>query len=264
MLIDANGFVFDGKTSDEFELLICTIEGSEPSETSGGQIEFQTTNSPIQNRWYKTGNSNYKEPLKFAFSVTKNDFKCFDAYEYSSITRWLVRKDSYKDFMLVNSDYENIHFNVQLNIEPIEVGKKIVGILINGICDSSFGYDQLIVKEIDVNENATLSIIDLSDEIGYIYPDIEIIINSNCNVSILNTSENRKFKINNCVKGENIKIDGKYLQITSNVPNHYLYNDTNFIFPRIINDFDKRTNTFEIKGNCKIVMKYRPIRKVVI
>ena len=47
MLVDANGFVFDNKTSDEFGLIICTIEGNEPSDSSGGQIEFQTTSSPI-------------------------------------------------------------------------------------------------------------------------------------------------------------------------------------------------------------------------
>ena len=60
MFVYANGIVFDGKTSDEYGLIICEIDGSEPSETTGGQIEFLTTDSPIQNRWYKTGNANYQ------------------------------------------------------------------------------------------------------------------------------------------------------------------------------------------------------------
>ena len=266
MLVDANGFVFDNKTSDEFGLIICTIEGNESSETSGGQIEFQTTSSPIQNRWYKTGNSNYKEPLSFGLSVTKSNFEPFDTYEYSSIERWLVRKDSYKDFMLVKSDYDNIHFNVQLNIEPVEVGKNIVGIVINGICDAPFGYNQLITKTIDTNETDILTLVDLSDEIGYIYPDIEINVKNDCDVKITNVTENnRLFYIKNCVANEIIKIDGKYLTITTTALSHNIYdNNTNYVFPRIINDYNKRKNVFKIEGDCTVTIKYRPIRKVVV
>ena len=101
-----------------------------------------------------------------------------------------MRKDGYKDFMITRSDYDNIHFNVQMNIEPIEVAGNIVGITVNGITDSPFGYNQLITKTIDVNGSDTFSFVDMSDEIGYIYPDIEIEINSACDLKIINQSEN--------------------------------------------------------------------------
>ena len=263
MLVDAKGFTFAGKTSDEFGLIMCSFEGSEPSDTSGGKIEFTKIDSSIQNRWYKTGNANYSEPLQFSFQIVKSTFEPFDAYDYSSIARWLVRKDGYKDFMITRSDYDNIHFNVQMNIEPIEVAGNIVGITVNGITDSPFGYNQLITKTIDVNGSDTFSFVDMSDEIGYIYPDIEIDVSDNCDISITNMHENRTFTLKNCVANEIIKIDGKMLQMSTNA-NRNLYADTNYIFPRIANDYDNRKNTFYIQGHCTVTMKYRQIRKVVV
>ena len=264
MVVDAKGFTFAGKTSDEFGLIMCSFEGSEPSDTSGGKIEFTKIDSSIQNRWYKTGNANYSEPLQFSFQIVKGTFEPFDAYDYSSIARWLVRKDGYKDFMITRSDYDNIHFNVQMNIEPIEVAGNIVGITVNGITDSPFGYNQLITKTIDVNGSDTFSFVDMSDEIGYIYPDIEIDISSACNLKITNETSGEIFKLDNCINNEVIKIDGTILEINSTALSHKIYNDTNFKFPRIVNDFNKRTNVFKIEGNCSLTMKYRPIRKVVI
>ena len=262
MFVYAKGIVFDDKTSDEYGLIICEIDGHEPSDTSGGQIEFTTTSSPIQNRWHKTGNANYKEPLQFAFQVIKSTHESFDAYEYSAIQRWLVRKDGYKDFMIIKGDYDNIHYNVQMNVEPVAVGSEIVGITVTGITDSPFGYNQLITKTIDVNGSDTLSFVDMSDEIGYIYPDIEINVKSDCNIKITNTTENRIFYINNCVANEIINIDGKFLQISTTALSHNIYEDCNYTFPRIVNNFNKRKNVFKIEGNCTLKMQYRPIRKV--
>ena len=263
MVVDAKGFTFAGKTSDEFGLIMCSFEGSEPSDTSGGKIEFTKIDSSIQNRWYKTGNANYSEPLQFSFQIVKSTFEPFDAYDYSSIARWLVRKDGYKDFMITRSDYDNIHFNVQMNIEPIEVAGNIVGITVNGITDSPFGYNQLITKTIDINGSDTFSFVDMSDEIGYIYPDIEIEINNACDLKIVNQSENnRTFILRNCIPNEIITIDGKYLQISTTALSHKIYEDCNYIFPRIVNDYNKRKNVFTIEGNCSLKMQYRPIRKV--
>ena len=263
MLVDAKGFTFAGKTSDEFGLIMCSFEGSEPSDTSGGKIEFTKIDSSIQNRWYKTGNANYSEPLQFSFQIVKSTFEPFDAYDYSSIARWLVRKDGYKDFMITRSDYDNIHFNVQMNIEPIEVAGNIVGITVNGITDSPFGYSQLNKYVIECNGFTEYTIFDLSDEIGYIYPDIEIEVKDNCDVIITNTHENRTFSLKNCVANEIIKIDGKLLQMTTNA-NRNLYENTNYIYPRIANDYDNRKNVFKIQGNCIVTMRYREIRKVVV
>ena len=264
MFVQTNGFVFDGRSSDDFGLLICNFDGSEPSESSGGEIEITKTESPIQNRWYKSGNSNYTSALQFSFSVAKHTFEPCDAYDYSAINRWLCRKDGYKDFMITRRDYDNVHYYAQFNITPIEVAGNIVGITVNGVTDSPFGYSQLITNTFEVNGFGAFTLFDLSDEIGYIYPDIEIEVNDNCDIKIINQFDGSVFKLNNCVANEIIKIDGKYLQMNTTALLHNLYNDTNYMFPKIMNDYSNRKNVFEMYGNFVITMKYRQIRKVGI
>ena len=165
--------------------------------------------------------------------------------------------------MITRRDYDNIHFFAQFNISPVEVAGNIVGITITGITDSPFGYSQLNKYVIECNGSTEYTIFDLSDETGYIYPDVEIEVNDNCDVIITNTHENRTFSLKNCVANEVIKIDGKLLQMTTNA-NRNLYENTNYIYPRIANDYDNRKNVFKIQGNCIVTMRYREIRKVVV
>ena len=265
MTVYTNGFTFDNITSDELGLMVCEFNGNTPSETSGGNIEFTLTSAPIRNRWYKSGNANYSEAIKFEFQVMKQNFEPIDSYEYSAIARWLQRKDDYKEFTVTRLDYDTVHFNAQLNVSPISIAGDIMGITITGITDAPFGFGQLItLKATTENGIGMLKFVDMSDEIGYIYPDIEIDISSACNLKITNETSGEIFKLNNCINNEVIKIDGTILEITSTAISHKIYNDTNYKLPRIVNDINKRTNIFKVEGNCSITMKYRPIRKVVI
>lgn len=135
MTIQTRGFTFDNKTSDEYGLMVCEFDGNTPSDTTGGNIEFTLTSSPIQNRWYKNGNSSYSEAIKFEFQVMKQNFEPIDSYEYSAIARWLQRKDNYKEFTVTRLDYDTVHFNAQLNVSPISIAGDIIGITITGTTD---------------------------------------------------------------------------------------------------------------------------------
>ena len=265
MTVYTNGFIFDDITSDELGLMVCEFDGNTPSETSGGNIEFTLTSAPVQNRWYKSGNTNYSEAIKFAFQVIKKNKEPIDSYEYSTYARLLQRKDDYKEFTITKLDYDTVHFYVQLNISPIQVGGDIMGINITGTTDSPYAYGQMITKKISTeNGIGMLKFADMSDEIGYIYPDIKIGISSACNLKITNETSGEIFKLNNCVNNEIINIDSTILEMTSTALSHKLYEDSNYKFPRIVNDINKRTNIFKVEGNCTLTMKYRPIRKVVI
>lgn len=265
MTVYTNGFTFNDITSDELGLMVCEFNGNTPSETSGGNIEFTLTSAPVQNRWYKSGNTNYSEAIKFAFQVIKKNKEPIDSYEYSTYARLLQRKDNYKEFTITKLDYDTVHFYAQLNISPIQVGGDIMGLNITGTTDSPYAYGQMITKKISTeNGIGMLKFADMSDEIGYIYPDIEIDISSACNLKITNETSGEIFKLNNCVNNEIINIDSTILEMTSTALSHKLYEDSNYKFPRIVNDLNKRTNIFKIEGNCTLTMKYRPIRKVVI
>ena len=110
MTVYTNGFIFNDITSDELGLMVCEFDGNAPSETSGGNIEFTLTSAPVQNRWYKSGNTNYSEAIKFAFQVIKKNKEPIDSYEYPTYARLLQRKDDYKEFTITKLDYDTVHF----------------------------------------------------------------------------------------------------------------------------------------------------------
>lgn len=266
MIVNATGFVYDNQTSEEFNLIICKFDtDTNGIDSSSGEVEITKANSPIQDVWHKSGNSQYTEAISFSFQLAKSSFEPFDAYEFSAINRWLCRKDGFKDFMITRSDYDNIHFYVQFNISPIEFGGNILGINVNGVADSPHGYSHLIKHFVQCENETAYTILDLSDEIGYIYPDIEIKVKNDTDISITNLSDNnRRFYINNCKENETIYIDGNLLQITTDAIGHKVYDNSNYQFPRIINKYNMRKNSFMIKGNCDVTIKYRQIRKVWI
>lgn len=262
MAVHPTGFVFDDRTTEDFNLILCSFDSGYEDGVAGSEIEFTTTSNPVRKRWYKTGNATYQSPLEFNIQVAKPDFAEFDAYELSAIQRWLIRQDGYKDFQFIQADYDNVHFNVMINkIEYIGTGV-VKGLDISCVCDAPFGYGHIVKNIFEVTNTQSFKIIDLSDEIGYIYPDMEIEILNNCDLSIHNSIENRTFQIKNCIQNEVITIDGNTLQMTTTAINHKLYNDSNYIFPRIANKHYERTNILTITGDCKITMTYRPIRKV--
>lgn len=263
MAVHPSGFVFDDKVSDEFGLIICSFESGYEDGLAGSEIEFTKTSNPVCKRWIKTGNAVYQSPLEFSIQVAKPDFIEFDSYELAAIQRWLIRQDGYKDFQFIQSDYDDVHFNVMVNkIEYVGTGI-VQGLTINCVCDSPFGYGHLVKKEFTTSSGErSFKIIDLSDEVGYIYPDMTIEILSNCNLIIHNSIEDRTFKLENCIQNEIITINGKSLQMSSTAIKHKLYNDSNFIFPRVANKYYERTNIFTITGDCNITLSYRPIRKV--
>ena len=90
MTVQTNGFIYDGKTSDDFGLIVCKIDGSNASDTSGGEIEITKVESPIQNRWIKSGNSNYTGALQFGFQVCKSNFQR-EAYRPLSIGNEIIK-----------------------------------------------------------------------------------------------------------------------------------------------------------------------------
>lgn len=81
-------------------------------------------------------------------------------------------------------------------------------------------------------------------------------------MSITNTFTGEITMVKNCVKGEKIVFDSENLIITSNVEHERLYNDFNYVYPRLFTDYRNSTNTIETSISCAILVEYRPIRKV--
>ena len=104
------------------------------------------------------------------------------------------------------------------------------------------------------------SLNDTSYEEGHIYPQMEITVKANGNLTIHNSVENRETYIANCKSGEVITLD--YPVIQSSDSSHNIQNDFNWTFFRVANTYDNSRNDLVISLPCSIKIKYSPIVKV--
>jgi len=116
------------------------------------------------------------------------------------------------------------------------------------------------IKTSEANEKYIL--IDNSDEIGYIYPNMEVMCLESGNLEITNSNENRTTIIKNCLKDEVITFS-KELLFHSSILEHIIQNDFNYIFLRISNSYKNRKNILTFSMPVKAEISYSPYVKAV-
>ena len=104
------------------------------------------------------------------------------------------------------------------------------------------------------------SLNDNSYEEGYIYPQMEITVKADGDLTIHNSIENREMHIANCRINEVITLD--YPVIQSSDSSHDIQNDFNWTFFRVANTYDNSRNDLVVSIPCSIKIKYSPIVKV--
>ena len=261
-------FIFDGLSSKEYDLMICSFDsGSSGTFTAGSHIEFTKFKAVNSNKWSKTGAS-YNEPLTFTFQICKynNEYnEPFSERELAFLIRWLVRKD-YKYLQFIQEGYENVYYNCQMTAEQYMICGECYGLTLTVTCDAPFGWSDIITTTISSSSTKTVKIYDSSDEIGEIYPIIELHANhtsSTQDIQITNNLTGKSTKIKNCMPNEIIIMKNRKIE-SSNTEHKTLYDDFNWKWFTIGNTFTNRINEITVNGNCDIVMKWRVPRKAVI
>ena len=259
-----DGFTYDGVTSDDMGVIICSFDGGNEISAIGSSVEITTVKSPNSNRWLKT-NASHKEPLIFTFSICNNpcnndDDMPFSADEQREIVRWLARKD-YHYLSFDQDGFENIYYNCYIALDKKQVAGETIGFNLTVSCDAPFGYsDERIIKTTD-NE---VTVLDTSDEIGSIIPTTTITVKSNGTVTLYNENTNETTTIENCIAGEKITFTDM-LRVSSNSADHNtFYDDFNYVYPKIQNSFRSNVNKIQLTNCSSLTMTWREIRKAVI
>ena len=267
-------FIFDGISSKEYDLIICSFDGNKSgSATAGSNIEYTTFKAPNSNKWVKTG-SNYNEQLTFTFEVCK--YKCnsvvnepLSERELAFIMRWLVRKE-YKYLRFMQEGYENIYYKCQINAEKYEIAGKCYGLTLTVVCNAPFGWSERIHATISSSTTSSVQLYDSSDEIGVIYPKIEILSKSGTvdapqDITIRNETTGIEMLIKNCIVNEQITCRNMKIESSEYTSNHTtLFDDFNWKWFSIGNTFDNRVNEIKVTGNCDIELSWRVPRKAVV
>lgn len=265
-------FEYDGIKLSDYGMMICEFGGSGGLETvsSGSDLTFntvKTTGSDIF-RFYGT---KYEECYSTTFQICKNKCatgkKTLSPLEVSAIQRWLCRKDGYHEFKIIQDDYADIHWKATFSAQQINLNGEIVGMELTLHTDSPYAYgsEQSATFSVYGGTGISYSLYDQNDEIGYIYPTVEITSNYPGYLMIYSDLSPKKTIIE-FWNSDVVVLDGNSKTITSK--NGYKYNDNrfNFIFPKLVNTFDNRKNVFTLNaytGKCfTVTFSYCPKIKV--
>lgn len=258
-------FEYDGICLSDMGFIICKFgENGFDTVSSGSQITFNTV-SILGGGKHELVSVSYSKCLETTFSICKN--MCngngeleISVEEYRKMMRWLNRKTFHK-FRLLDNEYFEYFFEGSFNINKIENDGKLIGLELTLVTNRPYALQEqrtIILKNIEFYGEKT--IIDTSDEEGFIYPDLEITMESEGTLNITNLENNRLTEITNCKPGEVITL--RYPVIESSLDTHDIKNCFNWIFPRISNTFQSAKNTFKISVPCTIKMTYFPIAKI--
>lgn len=263
-------FVFDGEKLSDHSLILCTFDGISDSLDVGNMISINQVKAPNNDRYMSVG-ANYDSAYSPEFSICKNPCEDGDFFiesnEVNKIMRWLNRKYNcvFKPIYDDNS-FSDVFYRGTFNIELVKNGTNIIGFNLTLNTDAPYGYQDLVTyTHTFVNKAIPLEIKDVSDEIGYIYCDVTLNILESGNLRIKNTLDpDNDIYIENCTNGETIELFGNQKIIEAPLSHTSIYNDFNYNFFRINNTYENTINEFTSTLQCKIIIKYYPIRKVGI
>lgn len=265
-------FEYDGIYLSDFNFIICRFDYSSGSVAAdaGSKLTFEKVSRHNGSKHSRVS-SKYGECIQTTFDICKDDNRYdFDEREisndeYRDLMRWLNRKEFHIFQVLYNNEdrlREACYFNASFNIEKITIAERLYGLRLTMETDSPFGYGAEKRFNLDFsNSSDAQRIRDMSDDIGYIYPDMTITCGSDGNLSIHNDFGDCTMYIKNCSAGETITIKGEEQIISTSFSDHNIGADFNYNFLKIGNTYDSRDNHISASLPCNIVISYRPIIK---
>lgn len=264
----AKNFTYDGETLSSKGYVLCDF-GTGDNTRPGSNISFSTV--PVdKGQKFLAADAKYENCLTTTLQICKNicnisnqDNLKLTPTEVSALSRWLNKK-AFRPMVFDATGWTDIIFEASFNISAIEIGGEIYGLELEMITNRPFATKAQVTKTLTfASASATQTLEDTSDEIGYIYPDeVKITLASAGNLSIATAIEGRTSLFNNCSNGEIITIT--HPTITTNVSQHAIQNDFNYVFPRVANSSAQRTDTWTASLPCTVEVKYKPIMKVTL
>ena len=272
MSIIANDFIdfyYCGHTMSEYDGIIGDIDGG--SAVSPVEIGSVLNLNPVEIKPLKKRKSvtaTYDEYVESQFSFFKNPCSQYSYYtreEVIEIIRWL-NQPRYEKFYPVYSDTSlpSVYYYASFNVQPIIYIGRVIGFQLSMTTNAPFGY----YDEVTFEGTGILTFQDPSDEQGFIFPTCSLTASEDGHL-ILTNSRNSGYRtiVGNCKAGEIVTLNGEFGTITTSVPHPNLYDDFNYVFPKVWNKMnsdgtDNRTNIFTLNfPQATVSITYSPISK---
>ena len=287
-------FIFDGLRLSNFGCMVgSAVTGNNDTIEMGSIINLET-NVNHGSFVSEIVNADYDDPTPITFDIFKNpcghghgDY--FEDTEVSWFMRWLNRKE-YCKFIPIYDDakdfYRLFFMGTFTECKAINIQGQVYGFAVTFTPNSPFAYldyKPTTFNVIDTGESFSITnpftgatetftggkftMYDESEELGSIYPKMFKITTAESGRLIIksdNDTSNRYTEVKNCGNNEVITFDCIHQIIETDRTAHYstLYNDFNYVFPRLSNEFYDRKNVFHLSLDCTVEIDYNPIRKV--
>lgn len=262
-------FIYDDISLSSLGLQIVSFNGAQDDDiTTDSQREFNSI-VLFGGKYQPFITSTYEDRLEVEFSIGKNycgndGSLYFSIDEIERIQYWLNRPTPHKFRIVGDPEYATVYWEGSFNLQWIKAGEETVGLNVTFISNRPYalGNENLYEQTLGGKDNFMV-VIDSSADEGSIVPNIIIEIQENGDLELTNTFNNKPIvtQIKNCTSGEIINFSNM-LQVITNKSSHNIYNDFNWVFPRIYNVFGNVDNIFTSNISCKCTLSYNPIRKV--
>lgn len=216
-------FIFDGIPSETYDLRIFDFNPSNPgSSTGGGNVSiieewlYRRSKPYFYGRYYQTS---------LEFDLVVGSYNYIDGETRNAIQLWLLGKNEYLPFRIVQDDISGIVFNAILTQgDPIYIGNLNYALTIHVKCDGPWAiyYPPVITKTYSSGSALeTFDYINSSVYNGYNRPTISftmsgsIVDSSGSFVIINNTDNGRRFGFTDLAANETITVDNDKGIITS-------------------------------------------------
>ncbi len=267
----ATDFIYDGVRLSDYGFMIADIDDSSGlgTVTTDSQRSFSNF-SMFNGIWQPLSISTYKDTLRIELSIIKNpcnidsqEDAVISLDEIREIKRWLNRPTFHQIRLLDEyGEYDGIYWNGSANVQEIHHLGACVGFRATFYTDRPFALSDPYEYTGTVGANGVVKIVDLSDEEGYLYPEITLKPLSAGTLDIVNSIDNRHCIIKDCVANEVITITPELQISTTNSRN--IGKSFNWKFLRISNNYYNKINEFTFSLPCDYSFKYNPVVKAVI
>ena len=268
-------FIYNNVKLSDLGLFVgSAVTDNSESINAGSELKLNTIRN---NALYisEIVNADYDGVIEIQFDIIKNpciinNTDYMTDSEISYIFQWLNSKQYHKFVPIYDETVfaDTYYLGTFTTIKPIQIAGKVIGAAVTFTTNAPYGFKEITVHNYSIASNIdTVTINNNSDELGVLYPDV---LNVKClsdgALKLYNLQENpshidteRHTYVNNCVTNEVISFDCVHKIIsTSNGLHTKMYNDFNYLFPRLYNG----NNVFMSSIPCDIYIDYRPIRKV--
>ena len=255
-------FVYDGKSCDDFDLMLADADGNAQGEgrfASAVSIVEETSPQRWKPFFYGT---RFEDKLQLTLVCTLNNTR-LDAQEFLSrqeldnIATWLTGHSEYKWLTIDQEDLSGVRYEcIVTELSILESGNEPYGIFIVATCDGPYAYRTTpTVTTKELAGETQLTIENTSSHNGYFKPVVEFEPSGEGDLTIVNNSDNgRAFTLTD-IPGSvtNVRIDSERCLVECD-QDIDLYGNCNFKFLRL----KRGDNDLKVTGNgtLKITCDY--------